>query len=209
MNGHYPFELIPLPYEYQALEPYIDMQTMEIHHNKHLKAYVDNLNSALKDYPQYHCWSLEKLILNSNCLPCTICTAVKNNAGGVYNHNFYFNIMGNKNNEPTGKMSKAITNSFGTQEKFKEAFKQAALTRFGSGWAWLAVDLNGKLKIVSTANQDTLLQKCLSPILLIDVWEHAYYLKYQNRRAEYVDNWFHVIDWEKVEYHMAIKPAML
>jgi len=209
LNGHYPFELIPLPYEYQALEPYIDMQTMEIHHNKHLKAYVDNLNAALKDCPQYHCWSLEKLILNSNRLPCTIRTAVKNNAGGVYNHNFYFHIMGNKNNEPSGKMSKAITNSFGTLEKFQEAFKQAALARIGSGWAWLAVASNGKLKIVSTANQDTLLQTCLSPILLIDVWEHAYYLKYQNRRAEYIDNWFHVIDWEKVEHPMAVKPTML
>ena len=205
MNDHYPFELIPLPYEYQALEPYIDTETMELHHNKHLKTYLDNLNAALKEHPQYHRWSLEKLIINSDRLPCSIRTTVMRNAGGVYNHNFYFNIMGNTNNEPTEKLMGAIISSFGTYEKFKTEFKQAALARFGSGYAWLAADPADRLKIVSTANQDTLLQTCLQPILLIDVWEHAYYLKYKNKRAEYADNWFHVIDWKKVDDHMTFR----
>ena len=205
MNDHYPFELIPLPYEYQALEPYIDTETMELHHNKHLKTYIDNLNTALKEYPQYHRWSLEELIISSDRLPCSIRTTVMRNAGGVYNHNFYFNIMGNTNNGPTEKMMGAMISSFGTYEKFKTEFKRAALARFGSGYAWLAADPAGRLKIVSTANQDTLLQTCLQPILLIDVWEHAYYLKYKNKRADYADNWFHVIDWKKAEDHMTFR----
>jgi superoxide dismutase, Fe-Mn family len=205
LDDHYPFELIPLPYEYDALEPYIDTETMELHHNKHLKTYVDHLNAALKEYPQYHCWSLEELIRNSDRLPGSICTAVKNNAGGVYNHNFYFNIMGNQNNEPTGTILSRILSCFGTFENFKADFKQAALDRFGSGYAWLACDRAGRLKIVSTANQDTVLPACLHPILLMDVWEHAYYLKYKNRRTDYIDNWFHVIDWKKVETHLNMR----
>jgi len=205
MDGHYPFVLIPLPYEYDALEPYIDAETMELHHDKHLKTYVDLLNAALKDYPQYHCWGLEELLQNTNRLPCLIRTAVRNNGGGVYNHNFYFNIMGNQNNEPTGKILQCITNCFETFEKFKVKFKQTALTRFGSGYAWLACDQAGRLKIFSTANQDTLLQTGLHPILLMDVWEHAYYLKYKNRRADYIDNWFHVIDWKRVEAHLTMR----
>jgi Fe-Mn family superoxide dismutase len=204
LNNHYPFELRPLPYAYDALEPYIDTATMEIHHNKHLKAYVDNLNAALKDYPQYHQMSLEQLIIGCCCLPQAIQTTVKNNAGGVYNHNFYFGIMGYANNSPSSTIQNAIENAFGSYDHFKAALKDAALKRFGSGWAWLAFNSCGKLEIVSTANQDTLLCTRLRPIILIDVWEHAYYLKYQNRRGDYVDNWFNVIDWGKAENNLSL-----
>ncbi len=209
MNNHYPFELVPLPYEFDALEPYIDAQTVEIHHDRHLKAYIDNLNTALKDYPQYHNMSLEQLILNSCRLPSKIQTAVKNNAGGVYNHNLYFNIMGNSNNKPIGKFKRMIEQTFGTYDNFKAALKDSALKRFGSGWAWLAMDSACTLKIVSTANQDTLLNTCLNPVILIDVWEHAYYLKYKNKRADYIDSWFNVIDWEKVESGLTLDSIML
>jgi len=199
LNDHYPFELLPLPYEFDALEPFIDAQTMEIHHNRHLKTYVDNLNAALKDYPQYHLMSLEQLIRFVCKLPVTIQTAVKDNAGGVYNHNFYFSIMGNLNQRPMGKMNCMIKKAFGTYENFEVALKESALKRFGSGWAWLAIDSACTLKIISTANQDTLLSTDLRPVLLIDVWEHAYYLKYKNKRVDYIDNWFNVINWNKVE----------
>ncbi len=199
MNNHYPFELIPLPYDYQALEPYIDTQTMMVHHDGHLKTYVDNLNKALRDYPKYHFWSLEKLLINVDRLPGKIRTAVKNNGGGVYNHDFYFYIMGNTNNEPSQKMLRLIENSFGSYNQFFTKFKEAALSVFGSGWAILAADPNGGMRIVTIANQDTLLRTRLFPILSIDVWEHAYYLKHQNRRADYIDDWFHVIDWRAVE----------
>lgn len=199
MNDHYPFELIPLSYDYQALEPYIDTQTMIIHHDGHLKTYVDNLNNALKDYPQFHSWELERLLRNPERLPGKIQTAVKNNGGGVYNHNFFFYSMGNTNNMPSSKMQKMIENSFGSLNQFVIKFKEAALSVFGSGWAWLAADPNGRLKIVTTANQDTLLRTRLLPILPIDVWEHAYYLKHQNKRADYIDDWFYVIDWRTVE----------
>lgn len=202
MNDHYPFELIPLPYDYQALEPYIDAETMEIHHDKHLKTYVDNLNKALKDYPWYHRWSLEQLLIHLDRLPVQIRTAVKNNGGGVYNHNLYFNTMGNMNNEPTGNIKRLIESSFGSYDEFKSSLKGAALAVFGSGWTWLAAEPSGRLRIVTTANQDTLLQTRLIPILPLDVWEHAYYLKHQNRRADYIDDWFHVIDWRVVEDNM-------
>lgn len=204
MNNYYPFELLPLPYEFDALEPSIDAQTMEIHHDRHLKAYVDNLNAALKDYPQYHCMSLEQLLRNLCKLPTAIQTTVKNNAGGVYNHNLYFNIMGTSNHKPMGRIKKSIEQTFGTYENFEAALKDSALKRFGSGWAWLATDSSYVLKIVSTANQDTLLNTCLRPIILIDVWEHAYYLKYKNKRAEYIDNWFNVINWEKAEANLIL-----
>nr|WP_319487916.1 superoxide dismutase [uncultured Caproiciproducens sp.] len=199
MNNHYPFKLLPLPYEYNALEPYIDAQTVELHHDKHLKAYVDHLNAALKPYPQFQQMTLEQLIIHASRLPECIQTEVINNAGGVYNHNFYFDIMGNTNNEPYTQMQNAIEKTFGTFGNFKAQLKQAAVNRFGSGYAWLAANQCGELKILSTANQDTLLKTCLAPILLIDVWEHSYYLKYKNLRADYAENWFNVIDWAKVE----------
>lgn len=195
----YPFELEPLPYQYDALEPYIDAQTVEIHYNGHLKTYVDNLNKILKNNHQYQNLCLEELIMCSCILPEKIRTDILNNAGGVYNHNLYFNIMGNKNNVPGEIMENAINNSFGSFEQFKSIFKKSALNRFGSGYAVLASDVCGNLKIISTPNQDTILKTCLRPIMLIDVWEHAYYLKYKNKRANYIENWFNIINWENVE----------
>ncbi len=205
MNDHFPFELVPLPYDYQALEPFIDSETMEIHHDRHLKTYVDNLNKALKDYPRYHQWNLEELLININRLPIQIRTAVKNNGGGVYNHNLYFSTLGDTNNEPTEKLKRLIEASFGSYDQFKTSLKEAGLAVFGSGWAWLAADSTGRLKIISTANQDTLLQTRLQPILPLDVWEHAYYLKHQNRRADYIDDWLHVIDWRVVEDNLIFR----
>lgn len=203
MEGHYPFELPPLPYAYDALEPYIDAETMHLHHDRHLQAYVDNLNAALKDYPLYHSWSLEQLLRNLDLLPASIRTAVENNAGGIYNHVLYFNMMGKGNSRPSGAMLRAIEKTFGSYERFQQELKQAGLDRFGSGWAWLALNPAGELKILSTPNQGTLLQTGLRPVVLVDVWEHAYYLKYQNRRGDYIDNWFHVLDWEKAEALLA------
>ncbi|MBE6830375.1 MAG: superoxide dismutase [Ruminococcaceae bacterium] len=199
MYDHYPFQLLPLPYAYNALEPYIDAETVEIHHDRHLKAYVDHLNEALQPYPQLHNMTLEQLLINSDRLPKCIQTAVINNGGGVYNHNFYFNIMGPVNHEPGAQMLRAIEKAFGSYSNFKEQLKEAAVNRFGSGYAWLAANRCGDLKILSTANQDTLLKTSLKPILLIDVWEHAYYLKYKNLRPDYAENWFNVLDWFQVE----------
>lgn len=199
MNNHYPFKMVPLPYDYDALEPYIDASTMTLHHNKHLKTYLDNLNEALENYPTYHSWTLERLISYSGALPQRIRTAIHNNAGGVWNHNLFFSIMTppRGRNTPFGPLLEAINKRFGSFEKFREAFKQSALSVFGSGWAWLVVGRGGHLEIVTTANQDSVLQMGLCPVLLLDVWEHAYYLKYQNRRGDYIDNWFHVVDWQQ------------
>lgn len=200
-NNHYKFNLIPLEYDYNALEPYIDSKTVEIHHNKHLKTYVDNLNNILSNYKEFQQWSLEKLIKDNDLLPICIRQSVINNAGGVYNHNFYFNIMTpNAPLEPAGILREDMLRQFNSFEEFKSQFKQAALNQFGSGWAWLVVDSLGKLKIISTKNQDTPLTLDLYPIMLVDVWEHAYYLKYQNRRADYLENWFNIINWQKIEY---------
>lgn len=199
MYDSYPFDVTPLPYRYDALEPLIDTETMIIHHDGHLKTYVDNLNSALRHYPQYHSWSLKTLLKHPDRLPQEIRTAVRNNGGGVYNHNCYFSTMGPQNNEPTEKISGLIQNSFGDFDLFLNRFKEAALGVFGSGWAWLAAGPHGTLTIAVTANQNTLLQTRLTPILPLDVWEHAYYLKHQNRRADYIDDWFRVIDWKVVE----------
>lgn len=195
----YPFPLMPLPYEPDALEPYIDAQTVVIHHDKHLKAYVDNLNKVLSGYPQYHGWSLERLIKNISLLPEKIQTPVRNNAGGVFNHNLYFSVMGPyRGTQPSPALREAIEKSFCSMDSFQEQMKQTALDRFGSGYAWLAADKTGCLKILSTANQDTILCMKLTPLLLIDVWEHAYYLKYQNRRGDYAENWFEIINWDAV-----------
>ena len=198
MNEHYPFENPPLPYAYDALEPYIDTLTMHLHHDRHLQTYVDNLNKALKDYPAYHGWSLEQLLTNTNRLPAAIQTPVKNNGGGVYNHIFYFNGMSpSDTRHQAGPLYNAIVRDFGSADAFFKAFKDAALAVFGSGYAWLVADKNGKLSIVKSANQDTPITQGLCPVAAIDVWEHAYYLKHYNERAAYIDDWFQVANWER------------
>ena len=191
------FELPKLPYAYDALEPYIDARTMEIHHSKHHQAYVNNLNKAVEGTAMEG-KSLEQLFAEISKLP----TAVRNNGGGVYNHNLFWEIMGpNKGGEPTGKLAEAINSDLGGFAKFKETFTNAAMTRFGSGWAWLLVS-NGKLVVSSTPNQDNPLMDLTevkgTPILGVDVWEHAYYLKFQNRRNEYLETFFNVINWDEV-----------
>lgn len=193
------YQLPSLPYAYEALEPYIDMRTMEIHHTKHHQTYIDNLNKALENHEKKHLPLLE-LFQQVSTLP----VAVRNNGGGHYNHTMFWTVLrpGKENNRPEGEIAEAIHQHFGSYEKFAELFTQAALGRFGSGWAWLAVDENGKLFVSSTPNQDNPLMDVAEqrgyPVLGIDVWEHAYYLKYQNRRAAYVQNFFHIINWDEV-----------
>ena len=186
-----------LPYSSEALEPHIDRVTMEIHHGKHHAAYVANLNKALESTPELEGKSLEELLAN-NCsvVPENVRTAVRNNGGGHSNHSLFWKIMGPaKGGEPVGNLGEAIKDSFGGFELFKEKFAAAAMTRFGSGWAWLLKDL----QVVSTANQDSPLMEGRIPIIGLDVWEHAYYLNYQNRRADYVNAWWNVVDWEAAE----------
>lgn len=198
MNEHYPFENPPLPYAYDALEPYIDTLTMHLHHDRHLQTYVENLNKALAGYPALHSWPLERLLTNADRLPAAIQTAVTNNGGGVYNHVFYFNGMSpSDTRNQAGELYNAIVRDFGSADAFFEAFKKAALAVFGSGYAWLVLNKNGRLSIVETANQHTPIAKGLCPIATIDVWEHAYYLKHYNERAKYIDDWFHVADWSR------------
>jgi superoxide dismutase, Fe-Mn family len=195
-----PFKLPPLPYSYDALEPYIDTQTMQIHHDKHHSAYVDNLNKALSKYPNLTDKSLEYLLANLEVLPATIKEAVRNNGGGHYNHSLFWTIMGkNKGGEPKGKLKQDIEKTFGSFENFKKEFKAAALGQFGSGWAWLIKDKYNKLMIVTTPNQDSPIMMGISPIMGLDVWEHAYYLKYQNKRGDYIDNWWNVVNWDEIE----------
>jgi Fe-Mn family superoxide dismutase len=192
------FELPPLPYAFDALEPYIDTMTMEIHHSKHHNAYVTNLNAALEKHPDLSGKSLEELVRNPDSLPEDIRTAVRNNGGGHFNHSIFWKVMTpNGGGEPKGDLSKAISEAFGDFASFKNTFSQAATTRFGSGWAWLGLK-GGKLAVISMPNQDAPLMEGLTPLLGIDVWEHAYYLKYQNRRPEYISNWWNVVNWEEV-----------
>ena len=193
------FELPPLPYANDALEPHIDAQTMEIHHGKHHNAYVTNLNAALEKAPELASRSLEELLKNLNAVPEAIRTAVRNNAGGHWNHSQFWKTMGpNAGGAPTGKLADAIKAAFGDFEKFKEQFNAAGAGRFGSGWVWL-VNEGGKLAITSTPNQDNpLMDGKSAPLLGNDVWEHAYYLKYQNRRPEYLKAWWNVVNWSKV-----------
>jgi len=192
------FELPKLPYAEDALEPYIDAQTMNIHHTKHHQAYINNLNAAIEKHPDLAGKSLEELLADLNSVPEDIRTAVRNNGGGTYNHNLFWEIMGPKmGGSPTGAMIKVLDASFGSFDAFKEEFTKAATTRFGSGWAWLVTKGEG-LAVVSTANQDTPLSEGMTPILGLDVWEHAYYLKYQNRRPEYISNWWNVVNWDEV-----------
>jgi Fe-Mn family superoxide dismutase len=192
------FTLPQLPYAYDALEPHIDAKTMEIHHTKHHQAYVNNLNAAIEKAPELQGKSLDDLMKGINSVPEAVRTAVRNNGGGHWNHSMFWELMGKgKGGEPTGKLADAIKSAFGDFAKFKEQFAAAAAGRFGSGWAWLVSD-GGKLSITSTPNQDNPLMDGKKAILGLDVWEHAYYLKYQNRRPDYVTAWWNVVDWGKV-----------
>ena len=194
--------LPPLPYPSDALEPHIDKQTMEIHHGKHHNAYVTNLNAALEKYPELQAKSAEDLIRGINSVPEGIRTAVRNNGGGHVNHTMFWQIMGpNAGGQPTGAIADAINAAFGGFDKFKEEFKKAAVGRFGSGWAWV-VDNGGKIAIESSPNQDNPMMDGKKPVFGIDVWEHAYYLKYQNRRPDYVDAWWNVVNWNEINQRL-------
>src|SRR5213594_734084 len=189
-----------LPYPTDALEPHIDKQTMEIHHGKHHAAYVNNLNAALEKHPELQSKSVEDLLRGINTVPEDIRTAVRNNGGGHVNHSMFWAIMGPKaDGPPSGKIADAIKSTFGGFDQFKEKLNNAGVTRFGSGWAWLVRDGSGKLDVYSTANQDSPLMEGKFPIMGVDVWEHAYYLKYQNRRPDYVAAWWNVVNWAEVE----------
>lgn len=194
------YKLPSLPYDYGALEPYIDAMTMEIHYTKHHQGYVNNLNKALSDYPDLQTKPLEELLKNISSIPQKVRTAIQNNGGGHYNHSLFWKCMKkNGGGEPNGKVYDEILKNFGTFESFQEQFNTTAKTVFGSGWAWLSVDHTGRLVITSTPNQNSPLSSGLQPILGLDVWEHAYYLKYQNRRPDYINAFWHVINWEMVE----------
>lgn len=192
------FELPPLPYAFDALEPFIDTMTMEIHHGKHHNAYVTNLNAALEKHPSLTGKSLDELVAQLDSVPEDIRTVVRNNGGGHFNHSLFWQVMSPKGGgEPKGELANAIVASFGDFASFKNTFSQAAISRFGSGWAWLGFK-GGKLTVLSMPNQDVPMMEGLTPILGLDVWEHAYYLKYQNRRPEYVTNWWNVVNWDEV-----------
>jgi superoxide dismutase, Fe-Mn family len=194
------FELPTLKYGFEALEPIIDARTVEIHHDKHHATYLKNLNTALEKYSQFFDWTLEKILTNLDQIPEEIRTAVKNNGGGVYNHNLYWAALSPAHDaKPVGKLASAIDSTFGSFDTFKADFEKAGLSRFGSGYAWLSVNSAKKLVIHSTANQDCPLQENLQPVLVVDVWEHAYYLKYQNRRAEYLSSIWPLLDWQEAE----------
>jgi len=196
----YPYSLPPLPYPYDALEPYIDKMTMEIHHTKHHQGYINNLNSALEKYSEFHNLELEEILKNLNQLPEEIRTTVRNNGGGHYNHTLFWEIMKpNGGGEPKGKLKEEIEKNFGSFEEFKNLFSEIAIKHFGSGWAWLVITSDKKLKVYSLPNQDSPLMNGDIPIMGLDVWEHAYYLKYQNRRNEYVEAWWNIVNWDKVE----------
>ncbi|MDY7783856.1 superoxide dismutase [Aeromonas caviae] len=188
-----------LPYAYDALEPHIDAKTMEIHHSRHHQTYVTNLNAALADLPELAALPLEALLARIDSLPAQVQGAVRNHGGGHVNHSLFWQVMSPAGGgEPGGELAAAIERDLGGLEAFKQAFTQAALSRFGSGWAWLVVDGRGKLQVVSSANQDSPLMEGLTPILGLDVWEHAYYLKYQNKRPDYIAAFYNVIDWDEV-----------
>lgn len=188
-----------LPYAYDALEPHIDAKTMEIHHSRHHQTYVTNLNAALADLPELAALPLEALLARIDSLPAQVQGAVRNHGGGHANHSLFWQVMSPQGGgEPDGELAAAMERDLGGLEAFKQSFTQAALSRFGSGWAWLVVDGRGKLQVVSSANQDSPLMEGLTPILGLDVWEHAYYLKYQNKRPDYIAAFYNVIDWDEV-----------
>jgi Fe-Mn family superoxide dismutase len=197
-------ELPPLPYSHDALEPHIDTTTMQIHHGKHHAAYVTNLNKALESAPELASKSAEDLVKDLSAVPDAIRAAVRNNAGGHVNHTFFWKLMGpNAGGEPTGALADDIKATFGSFDEFKTKFQAAGVGRFGSGWAWLVVGKDGKLAITSTPNQDSPLSEGLKPVLGCDVWEHAYYLKYQNRRPDYLSAWWNVVNWAAVAENYA------
>ncbi|MGI8588379.1 MAG: superoxide dismutase [Chloroflexia bacterium] len=199
-----PFELPPLPYSFDALEPNIDARTMEIHHDKHHATYVTNLNKALEGLPELSSMSVEQLIQNLDKVPEDKRTAVRNNGGGHANHSMFWLIMKpNGGGAPTGAIAQAINSAFGSFDAFKEKFNAAGATRFGSGWAWLTAGKNGELSVTSTPNQDSPLMDGATPILGCDVWEHAYYLKYQNKRPDYMTAWWNTVNWDEVNRRYA------
>ncbi len=193
------YTLPPLPYDYGALEPHIDAKTMEIHYTKHHQAYITNVNNALKDHPDLQGKPIEVLIADLSAVPEAIRMAVRNNGGGHANHSLFWQLMKpGGGGEPTGKLADAITSELGGFAAFKEAFAKAGATRFGSGWAWLVKGKDGKLAVTSTPNQDSPIMDGIKPLLGLDVWEHAYYLKYQNRRPDYISAWWNVVNWDEV-----------
>ncbi len=204
----YPFTLPPMPYPYNVLEPHIDAQTMEIHHTRHHQAYVNNLNAALEKHPELQGWTLEQLLRRINEVPEDIRTAVRNHGGGHANHTLFWHIMGpGGGGQPGGELAEAINRHFESFEKFKERLSQVAVAHFGSGWGWLVVNPDGSLEVFSRPNQDSPLMEGKVPILGVDVWEHAYYLKYQWRRPDYVAAWWNTINWANVarRYEAALK----
>lgn len=192
------FELPKLPYEYDALEPHIDKETMNIHHTKHHNTYITNVNNALEGHSDLSSKSVEELIANLDAVPEDIRTAVRNNGGGHANHSLFWEILSpNGGGQPTGALAEAIDSKFGSFDAFKEEFAKAATTRFGSGWAWLSV-ANGEIEVSSTPNQDSPIMEGKTPLLGLDVWEHAYYLNYQNRRPDYISSFWNVVNWDEV-----------
>jgi superoxide dismutase, Fe-Mn family len=198
------YELPPLPYDYNALEPYIDEETMHLHHDKHHQTYVNNLNAALQGQSEFENMSIDDLVRNLNSVPESIRTAVRNNGGGHANHSMFWQIMKpSGSGEPTGDLANAITSAFGSFDQLKAAFNDAGTKRFGSGWAWIVIGTDGKLAVTSTANQDNPLTDGLFPVMGNDVWEHAYYLKYQNRRPDYLAAWWNVVNWDEIAKRFA------
>lgn len=196
----YPFVARPLPYDYDALMPVLDEETLHFHHDKHYQNYVNQLNHILADYPELQKKTLPELLMDTKKLPETARQGIINNGGGVYNHELYFESMRNvTGQEPTGALAEAITRDFGSFKEWKSRMEEEALACFGSGWAWLVTDREGKLYIFQTVNQDVPDLREYTPLLLVDVWEHAYYLQYQNRRKEYVEGWFLLVYWKRVE----------
>ena len=196
MKQTYPFDLMPLPYDYDALEPYMDAETLHYHHDKHLKTYVDNLNTLLKDQPLYQSWTLEELLTRLDELPEELRQPVMNNAGGVYNHQLFFETMHTPVNE--NPMEPYLQKAFGSYENFVKSMSDHALSQFGSGYAWLVINPDHQLEILNTPNQNNPISNGNIPPLCVDVWEHAYYLKYKNLRKDYVTNLFHLINWQEV-----------
>lgn len=196
----FPAELPPLPYDYAALEPYIDAETMRLHHDNHHATYVDNFNEALQEYPELQDRSVAALLRELDSVPEEIRTAVRNNGGGHLNHTLFWQSMApDAGGEPTGALAEAINQTFGGFDSFKQQFNEAGSDRFGSGWVWLVRNSQGALQIVSTPNQDNPIMEGLYPLMGNDVWEHAYYLQYQNRRAEYLENWWNVVNWAEID----------
>lgn len=204
MQEYYKFVNDPLPYPYQAMEPYINIQTMYLHHAKLVQNYVNNLNKALSNYPFLQNFSLEQLLTNLNSMPMEIREEIRHNAGGVYNHRLYFYGLSEKpGGRPQGSLEEALKREYGSYNEFKKRFTEEALSVFGSGYAWLVSDEGGNLSMITTANQDTPLERNLIPILVIDVWEHAYYIQCHTLRKDYIEDWFQVVNWEEAEqrYH--------